>query len=328
MSVGKTKGLEMRVFVFIISFFPLPRTLQYDKYVTVDTKLPQYSGFEADNCDSLTFHYGGDEFPVASCQAAVHYCASNYRWVKERGKWGEQGYCTTSNKAGGTMNDIWRFDIQTAEIQEDGSLENDHFKWIGHRVNNIQISGSRLFAASSDKIRIYTINGGALTRVGLINADNPRNIRIFNDKLFVADGRQVSVWNISGDTPVFEREIETSYKVKDLEIVDGKLFVYEEETYWQWFWLRKRTKFEIIEFGTDEGDETVVYTNGVSCKDSEMMQDDNCFYLGCQDRNNRINLEAPFVGEAVDGEKRYFRDSYLYEDRIYQSFDGAVHVSK
>ncbi|MCK5808139.1 hypothetical protein KAH37_04025 [bacterium] len=218
--------------------------------------------------------------------------------------------------------------IRTAVIQEDGSLENDHFTWVGHRVNNIQISADKLYAASSDKIRIYTINGGELTRIGSIGADNPRNIRISDGKLFVADGRQISIWNLSGDTSVLEREIETSYKVKDLEIIDKKLFIYEEETYWYWFWLRKRTKFEIIEFGTEAGDETVVYTNGVSCKDSEMMQDDNFVYLGCQDSNYKINLEAPFVGEAINGEKRYFRDNYSYESRVYQTFSGAVHISE
>ncbi|MCK5808579.1 thrombospondin type 3 repeat-containing protein [bacterium] len=218
--------------------------------------------------------------------------------------------------------------IRTAEIEEDGSLENDHFKWIGHSVNNIQILGEKLYTASSDKIRIYKIDDGKLTRIGSIGADNPRNIRISNGKLFVADGRQVSIWNISGDSPVLEREIETSYKVKDLEIVDEKLFLYEEETYWQWFWLRKRTKFEILNLGTEAGDETVVYTNGVSCEDSEMMKDDNFVYLGCQNNNYRINFEASFVGEAIEGEKRYFRDSYLYENKVYQSFNGVIHVSK
>lgn len=218
--------------------------------------------------------------------------------------------------------------IRTTLINEDDSLTNEHFKWIGHSVRNIQISGNRLFAASSDKVRIYGISDGQLTRIGSINADNPRNIRISNNKLFVADGRQISIWNISGETPLFEREIETSYKVKDIEIVNGKLFVYEEETYWYWFWLRKRTKFEIIDLGAEVGDETVVYTNGVSCKDSEMMQDDNFVYLGCQDSNYKINLEAPFVGEAINGEKRYFRDSYSYESRVYQTFSGAVHISE
>ena len=172
--------------------------------------------------------------------------------------------------------------IRTAEIQEDGNLENAYFKWIGHRVNNIQISGERLYAASSDKIRIYKINDGELNRIGSINADNPRNIRIDGNRLFVADGRQISIWNISGETAILEREIATSYKVKDLEIVDEKLLVYEEETYRYWFWLRKRTKFEIITLGSEAGDESVVYDNGVNCKDSEMMQDDNFVYLGCK----------------------------------------------
>jgi hypothetical protein len=218
--------------------------------------------------------------------------------------------------------------IRTARINGDGSLSNEDFKWIGRPVTGIQIFGNRLYAASPDKVRIYTITDGVLTYAGSINADYPRNIRIVDSKLFVADGRAVSVWNINGNTPVFEREIETAYRVKDFEVVNGHLFVYEEESYWYWFWLRKHTKFEIMEPGEEEGDEVVVYSNGVSCEDSEMMQDDNFVYLGCQSSNYRIHFEYPFVSEPINGKKRYFRDNYYYQGKVYQTFSGAVHVSE
>ncbi|MCK5808054.1 hypothetical protein KAH37_03600, partial [bacterium] len=32
--------------------------------------------------------------PILS-STAVRYCASSYRWIQDRGKWSEQGYCTT-----------------------------------------------------------------------------------------------------------------------------------------------------------------------------------------------------------------------------------------
>lgn len=218
--------------------------------------------------------------------------------------------------------------IRTALVLEGGSLQNEYFKWVGHAVNNIQISGNRLFAASSDKIRIYEVDEGELTQIGIINADDPRNIRIADGKLFVADGRQVSIWNVNGGTPVLEREISTSYKVKDLEISDGILYIYEEEYYWYWFWLRKHTKFEVIELGEEAGDEEVTYTTDVECGDSEMMQDLDSVYLGCSNGQHRIGKGDGTALSNIGGEKNYFRDSYTYENRVYQTFSGAVHLSK
>ena len=217
--------------------------------------------------------------------------------------------------------------IRTALINDDGDLENESFKWIGKPVNSIQISGDRLFAASGNEIIVYEIQDGTLEEIDSIHADNPRNIRVKNNRLYAADGRSVSVWNISGDTLVMEREIDTDYKVKDFEIADGKLFVYEQETYWYWFWLRKRTKFEIMDIGYESGEETVVYDNNVNCKDSEMMQDDNYVYLGCKNGIYRIGKYGDSGIEETGGRKRFFRDSYYYNGKVYQTFSGAIHIS-
>jgi len=186
----------------------------------------------------------------------------------------------------------------------------------------------RLFAASPDKIRIYSISDGELSYLGSIDANNPRNIRVSDGKLFVADGRKVSIWNISGETPDFEREISTSYKVKDFEVDHRRLYIYEEESYWYWFWLRKKTKFEIIALNYDVGEETLVYASSLNCKDSEMMQDSDAVYLGCKNAQHRVGKRDGTVLSGISGEKRYFRDSYYYRGKVYQTFSGAVHISE
>ena len=161
-----------------------------------------------------------------------------------------------------------------------------------------------------------------------INLDPGTMSPLQHGKLFVTDGRQVSIWSITGEIPTLEREISTSYKVQDLEVSDGVLYVYEEEYYWYWFWLRKHTKFEVIELGVEAGDEVVTYTDDVDCGDSEMMQDLDAVYLGCTNGQHRINKEDGTALSEVGGEKNYFRDSYSYRDDVYQTFSGAVHLSK
>jgi len=77
-------------------FYLLDRTVEEGRYVTISLNMPENSGRGLDYCKQI------DENNI-DCNAAVHYCAINNRDYA-RSFWGIRGYCSTSEKEGGSSD--------------------------------------------------------------------------------------------------------------------------------------------------------------------------------------------------------------------------------
>ena len=71
----------------------------FNKYATVKLEMPYNSGRDLSFCDGVTIPF--NNLYQGSCNAAVHYCAINKEQM-DRNLWGMKGYCSTSEKEGGS----------------------------------------------------------------------------------------------------------------------------------------------------------------------------------------------------------------------------------
>ncbi|MDX9805635.1 MAG: hypothetical protein RBT87_07395, partial [bacterium] len=81
---------------------PLSLFRAYNHYAEINLTMPSGSGRESSYCTdrNLPGLYLG-----SSCNAAVHYCAIDNLFF-ERGRWGEAGFCSTSDKEGGSVTGV------------------------------------------------------------------------------------------------------------------------------------------------------------------------------------------------------------------------------
>ena len=83
----------------IKSLYSLPKhkglNIEKNSSLTIKLEMPDDSGIGLDFCEN-------DRLLGTTCKAAVHYCAINKRDFDTQ-KWGEDGFCSTSDKVGGTL---------------------------------------------------------------------------------------------------------------------------------------------------------------------------------------------------------------------------------
>ena len=70
--------------------------MEKNSSLTVELTMPEKSGTGLEYCD-------GDKIFGTTCSAAVHYCAINYEQKVNQKLWGTDGYCSTSDKVGGSL---------------------------------------------------------------------------------------------------------------------------------------------------------------------------------------------------------------------------------
>ena len=73
---------------------------KYDQYAKINITMPFGSGRESDYCsdrNALGLYLG------STCNAAVHYCAVKHN---QKHLWGTRGFCSTSDKEGGSITDV------------------------------------------------------------------------------------------------------------------------------------------------------------------------------------------------------------------------------
>ena len=101
--ITNTKGDDWQMSISPTT--PLRR--EFNKYATVELTMPVMSGRKLAYCtdDIMITDTGNSNDAVyrgSECNAAVHYCAIDHIDM-ERNNWGTQGYCSTSEKEGGSF---------------------------------------------------------------------------------------------------------------------------------------------------------------------------------------------------------------------------------
>ncbi len=77
-------------------------TMESDPSVTIKLTMPENSGRGLNFCESSNFQSGYFQIGT-TCNAAVHFCAIDYDQRVNQKLWGEDGYCSISNKVGGSV---------------------------------------------------------------------------------------------------------------------------------------------------------------------------------------------------------------------------------
>lgn len=211
--------------------------------------------------------------------------------------------------------------VRRVEVKEDGTLSNKEMLYTGE-TNNLAVYGNTMYGANYGEIDIYAIaENGSVSRVKGISSSSCGNVRVSDDRLFTAENKRVRIFDISNpQSPVLIKTIATSGKVIDLEVVNDKLYIYEETT--SWFTTKGFTGiYDIVNINSPV--RTKYFEK--RCTDAEMQKSGEAVYLGCKNGQLKVT-DSGLV--TVKGEKNYVREGYVFEGNLYQVFSGSLHMSK
>jgi hypothetical protein len=201
------------------------------------------------------------------------------------------------------------------------TLKNRDMLYTGE-TNNLAVYENTMYGANYGQIDVYSIaEDGSISRVKGISSSSCGNLRVWDDKLFTAENKKVRIFDLTDpQNPALVKTISTSGKVKDLEVVDNTLYIYEETT--SWFTTKGYTGIYDI---SDLNSPSRTHYFKKRCRDAEMQKSGESVYLGC--KNGQFKITELGL-EEMSGEKNYVREGFAYDGVLYQVFSGALHKSR
>ena len=210
--------------------------------------------------------------------------------------------------------------IRRLGIGEDGEITKKEIVYSGE-ANNLAVFNKTLYAANYNEIDIFEIaDSGKLEKKLSLKTNNCKNIRIDGNKLLAAENKRVRIFDLSNPiAPELLKTISLTKSAEDLEIVEKRLFVYENMN----GLLTRKGKVSVFDVSDIENPQKL---NDFSqyCNDPEMQKSGNNLYLGC--KNGIFKVEESGL-KSIGGSKNYLREGYVYDGILYQVFSGTLHKS-
>ncbi len=210
--------------------------------------------------------------------------------------------------------------IRRVEIGKNGEITKKEMIYSGES-NNLAVYGNTLYAANYSEIDIFEIaDDGSISRKSSVKTNNCQNIRIENGNLFAAENKRVRIFDLSDPlAPKLLKTITLNGKAEDLEIVENRLFVYENLN----GLLTRKGKVSVFDVSNisspHKNSEFSQY-----CNDPEMQKSKNSVYLGCKNGSFKVTDSGL---QKINGSKNYLREGYVFDGILYQVFSGTLHKS-
>ena len=209
--------------------------------------------------------------------------------------------------------------IRRMEIGENGKLTKKEMLYSG-KTKSLAVYKDVLYAANKDEIDLFSISeDGKISRISGLKATDCENLKTENGKLFTAENKQVRIFSLSDPkNPELLKTITVEGSVKDIEILNNKLFVYEETG----GCFSKKGTVRIY----DVSDSNITQTQNFEkiCKKAEFQKSGDKVYLGCKTEIFKVE-ESSLT--KMHGSPKYLRDSYVFDGILYQVFSGTLHKS-
>lgn len=210
--------------------------------------------------------------------------------------------------------------IRRVEIGKNGEITKKEMIYSGES-NNLAVYGNTLYAANYSEIDIFEIaDDGSISRKSSVKTNNCQNIRIENGNLFAAENKRVRIFDLSDPlAPKLLKTITLNGKAEDLEIVENKLFVYENLN----GLLTRKGKVSVFDISNISSPHKNSEFNQY-CNDPEMQKSGNSVYLGCKNGSFKVTESGL---QKINGSKNYLREGYVFDGILYQVFSGTLHKS-
>ena len=210
--------------------------------------------------------------------------------------------------------------IRRMEIGENGKLTKKEMLYSG-KTKSLAVYQDVLYAANNDEIDLFSISeDGKISRISGLKAADCENLKTENGKLFTAENKQVRIFSLSDPSnPELLQTITVEGGVKDIEILNNQLFVYEETGS---CFSRKGT-VRIYDI-SDLNNITQTQNFETTCKKAEFQKSGSKVYLGCKTETFKIE-ESGLT--KMHGSPKYLRDGYVFDGILYQVFSGTLHKS-
>lgn len=210
--------------------------------------------------------------------------------------------------------------IRRMEIGENGKLTKKEMLYSG-KTKSLAVYKDVLYAANKDEIDLFSISeDGKISRISGLKATDCENLKTENGRLFTAENKQVRIFSLSDPkNPELLKTITVEGSVKDIEILNNKLFVYEETG----GCFSKKGTVRIYDV-SDLNNITQAQNFEKTCKKAEFQKSDSKVYLGCKTEIFKVE-ESGLT--KMHGSPKYLRDSYVFDGILYQVFSGTLHKS-
>ena len=210
--------------------------------------------------------------------------------------------------------------IRRMEIGENGKLTKKEMLYSG-KTKSLAVYKDVLYAANKDEIDLFSISeDGKISRISGLKATDCENLKTENGKLFTAENKQVRIFSLSDPkNPELLKTITVEGSVKDIEILNNKLFVYEETG---GCFSRKGT-VRIYDI-SDLSNITQAQNFEKTCKKAEFQKSGSKVYLGCKTETFKVEENGL---TKLHGSPKYLRDGYVFDGILYQVFSGTLHKS-
>lgn len=210
--------------------------------------------------------------------------------------------------------------IRRMEIGENGKLTKKEMLYSG-KTKSLAVYKDVLYAANKDEIDLFSISeDGKISRISGLKATDCENLKTENGKLFTAENKQVRIFSLSDPkNPELLKTITVEGSVKDIEILNNKLFVYEETG----GCFSKKGTVRIYDV-SDLNNITQTQNFEKICKKAEFQKSGDKVYLGCKTETFKVE-ESSLT--KMHGSPKYLRDSYVFDGILYQVFSGTLHKS-
>lgn len=210
--------------------------------------------------------------------------------------------------------------IRRMEIGENGKLTKKEMLYSG-KTKSLAVYKDVLYAANKDEIDLFSISeDGKISRISGLKATDCENLKTENGRLFTAENKQVRIFSLSDPkNPELLKTITVEGSVKDIEILNNKLFVYEETG----GCFSKKGTVRIYDV-SDLNNITQTQNFEKICKKAEFQKSGDKVYLGCKTEIFKVE-ESSLT--KMHGSPKYLRDSYVFDGILYQVFSGTLHKS-
>ena len=209
--------------------------------------------------------------------------------------------------------------IRRMEIGENGKLTKKEMLYSG-KTKSLAVYKDVLYAANKDEIDLFSISeDGKISRISGLKATDCENLKTENGRLFTAENKQVRIFSLSDPkNPELLKTITVEGSVKDIEILNNKLFVYEEAG---GFFSRKGS---VRIYDISDSNITQAQNFEKTCKKAEFQKSGDKVYLGCKTEIFKVE-ESGLT--KMHGSPKYLRDGYVFDGILYQVFSGTLHKS-
>ena len=210
--------------------------------------------------------------------------------------------------------------IRRMEIGKNGKLTKKEMLYSG-KTKSLAVYKDVLYAANKDEIDLFSISeDGKISRISGLKATDCENLKTENGRLFTAENKQVRIFSLSDPkNPELLKTITVEGSVKDIEILNNKLFVYEETG----GCFSKKGTVRIYDV-SDLNNITQTQNFEKICKKAEFQKSGDKVYLGCKTEIFKVE-ESSLT--KMHGSPKYLRDSYVFDGILYQVFSGTLHKS-